>query len=277
MNQPVSYPALSEIFDAIASSYDAVYGPQANLVMSRLREENLALLRAVFPLGFRLLEIGCGTGDEALALSQSGCYVFATDISPKMVAVTRMKAEQAGLSHRISALSMPAAEVHKLQPTEPFDGAFSSFGGLNCEPDLEGLADSLARVLKPGASFVCSFMSRFSPLETIWFLVHGRPAEAFRRQKPGWQQANISGGEGETVKVPVRYLAVSELVKAFSPYFVPRKTISLGLLLPPPYLNDLYRRHLSFWNRLSPLEQRLRGIWPMKYFGDHVVLYLQKI
>ena len=278
MNQmEAPYSAISEAFDAIASGYDDTFGPKANQVMGWMREENLNLLRASFAPGFHLLEIGCGTGDEAIALARYGCRITATDISPAMVTITREKAEAAGLSEQISALSMPAAQLKKLEPTAKFDGAYASFGGLNCEPDLEGLAAVLASLLSPGAFFVCSFMPRFSAFETVWFLAHGRPAEAFRRRKAGWQEATINSQSSGSVKVPVRYLATGDLEKSFGSSFILRKAISLGLLLPPPYLDDLYRKHHRFWNRLTPWEHRLRGSWPWKHFGDHVVLKMQKL
>jgi SAM-dependent methyltransferase len=271
------YSAIAEAFDVIASNYDATYGPGANQVMAWMRAENLSLLQATFYPGFQLLEIGCGTGDEAIALAQHGCRVTATDISPAMVNITREKAESAGLSDRISAISLPAARLQELGPAKPFDGAYASFGSLNCEPDLAGLADALASLLSPGAFFICSFMPRFSLFETIWFMAHGRPAEAFRRRKPGWQQANIGTQGSGSVEVPVRYLSTGDLTERFSSSFELRQAISLGLVLPPPYLNELYRNYRRFWDRLVPLEHRLRGSWPWKQFGDHIVLKMQRI
>jgi len=271
------YSAIAEAFDVIASNYDATYGPGANQLMAWMRDENLSLLQATFPPGFHLLEIGCGTGDEAIALAQHGCRVTATDISPAMVNITREKAESAGLSDHISAMSLPAARLQELGSAKSFDGAYASFGSLNCEPDLEGLAAALASLLSPGAFFVCSIMPRFSLFETLWFLAHGRPVEAFRRRKPGWQQASITTQGSGSVEVPVRYLSTSDLTKRFGSSFVLQQAISLGLVLPPPYLDDIYRNNRRFWDRLVPLEYRLRDSWPWKHFGDHIVLKMQKI
>ena len=75
---------LAQAFDAIAPGYDAAYGPQANRVMAWMRAENLALLEAIFPVGAHLLEIGCGTGEEAIHLAGHGRTVLATDIARAM-------------------------------------------------------------------------------------------------------------------------------------------------------------------------------------------------
>ena len=79
---------LAQAFDVIAPGYDAAYGPQANRVMAWMRAENLALLEATFAVGAHLLEIGCGTGEEAIHLAGHGRTVLATDISPARVAIT---------------------------------------------------------------------------------------------------------------------------------------------------------------------------------------------
>jgi ubiquinone/menaquinone biosynthesis C-methylase UbiE len=120
-----------------------------NEVMSWLRLESLALLRETFPPGSRLLEIGCGTGEEAVALARDDRTVLATDISPKMAAQAYAKALSAGLTDRISALALPAGRIKALRISVPFDGAYASFGVLNCEADLPGLASGLARLLRP--------------------------------------------------------------------------------------------------------------------------------
>jgi cyclopropane fatty-acyl-phospholipid synthase-like methyltransferase len=60
--------------------------------MAWMRRENVTLLEDTFPRGSRLLEIGCGTGDEALYLARRGRIVLATDISPRMAAETLAKA-----------------------------------------------------------------------------------------------------------------------------------------------------------------------------------------
>ena len=70
-----------EIFDAAASSYDAVGNPY-----TRARRIEFVLASAKG----RCLEIGAGTGEIARALS-AGHDVTATDISPKMVEEIRRK------------------------------------------------------------------------------------------------------------------------------------------------------------------------------------------
>jgi SAM-dependent methyltransferase len=271
------YLETARSFDTIAPHYDAVYGPAGNAVMTWMRRESLALLEATFPAGSRLLEIGCGTGHEALALARAGRHVLATDISPGMAARTAARARTAGVADRVTALSLPAGGLAALRPSAPFDGAYASFGALNCEPQLGHVALAMKRLLRPGGAFVCSVMARWCPFEIAWFLLHGRPTAALRRLRRGWQPAPVAGGGSTEVSVSTRYLSIGDLARAFGAAFHVEATMALPLLLPPPYLDDLYRGRRSLFERLEPWERLLRDRWPFRLCGDHIVLVLRHV
>ncbi len=271
-----NYLDTAHAFDVVAGDYDAVYGPEANAVMTWMRGESLQLLRGTFPPASRLLEIGCGTGTEAVALAQAGRRVFATDVSLQMAARTWAKACTAGVTDRVTVLAAPAGGLAALRPRAPFDGAYASFGALNCESELENVARALARLVKPGGHFVCSVMVRWCPFEIAWFLLHGRPRAAFRRLRPGWQRAPVAALREAQVFVVTRYLSVQDLERAFSPHFAVQQTHSLPLLLPPPYLDTLFQRHRGLFARLERLERRLRQHWPCRLWGDHVVVVFRR-
>lgn len=270
------YRTTSHAFDNVASEYDAVYGPTGNAVMGWLRHESLALIKETFPTGSRLLEIGCGTGEEALHLAKEGRKVLATDISPRMASRTQAKAAAAGVGDNISVLALPAGQIGALRPKVPFDGAYASFGALNCEPDLSGLVSGLTHLLRTDARFVCSVMARWCLFEIAWFVLHGKPRIALRRLRRGWQTAPVTGGDDVRATVPVRYLSASDVARAFAPSFELVRAFSLPLLLPPPYLDDLFRRHRPLFNQLETWDRRLRERWPWRYTGDHLALVLGK-
>lgn len=263
-------------FDAVASHYDAAYGPQGNAVMTWMRGESLELLKATFPHGSSLLEIGCGTGEEAVALARAGRSVLATDISPKMAAIAQAKAQAAGLGDRVTALATSAGGVGSLQPTSPFDGAYASFGALNCEPHLERLGAALTRLIRPGGAFVCSVMGRYCPFEMAWFLLHGRLRLAFRRLDPSWQSASVAGPESVVAHVVTRYLTVKDLKRALSSTFAVEQTRSLPLLLPPPYLDGVFQKYRGLFDVLEPVERHLSRRWPWRLLGDHIALVLRR-
>jgi SAM-dependent methyltransferase len=272
-----THRSTSQAFDAVAADYDAVYGAEGNAVMTWMRQESLALLEAAFPPGSRLLEVGCGTGDEALYLARRGHAILATDISPAMAAETRAKARAVGLAAQVTALAVPAGGLAALRPPQPFDGAYASFGALNCEPDLGAVAANLARLLRPSGRFVCSVMARWCPFEVAWFLLHARPRAAVRRLRRGWQSMPVAGAAGNQITVAARYLSAGDVARVFRPAFTLERVVSLPLLLPPPYLDDVFRRHRRLFHSLERWERRLRERWPWRTMGDHVALVLRRI
>lgn len=252
-------------FDRLAANYDLHF--ERNPVMAWMRGESLALLEATFPPGSRLLELGCGTGTEAAQLLQSGLQVVATDVSGRMVQQARRRLQPLG--GRVHHLG--AAEAAELEG--PFDGAYSSFGALNCEPDLEAVAQGLAGLVRPGGWVVLGVMARRPVFEAAWHLARGRWADARRRWSPGWHEVHVSFG---APAVPVRYFTLTELLAAFRPVFRLRQALALPLLLPPPHLQAFFARHRTWFRRLEPLERRLRG-WPLlRELGDHLVVVLQR-
>ena len=113
----------------------------------QLRRETVEL--AALQPGSQVLEVGCGTGDVALAATRqvgaSGA-VYGIDPSPEMIAVAREKAARAGL-----ALNFQIGVIEALAfPDDSFDMVFSSLMMHHLPDELKrrGLAE-VARVLKP--------------------------------------------------------------------------------------------------------------------------------
>src|SRR5262245_17601225 len=87
--------AAAAAFDAESAVYDESFGrnPIGRLFRS-VFQERLAVL---FPPGTRVLDVGCGTGGDAVFLAARGVSVHALDPAAGMVTQTRAKAERAGL------------------------------------------------------------------------------------------------------------------------------------------------------------------------------------
>jgi len=88
----VNFGPVRAPFDAVAERYDAEFS--RTLLGGWLRERVWAELETAFPThaGARVLELGCGTGEDAIRLAQRGISVFATDVSAGMLRAAAAKA-----------------------------------------------------------------------------------------------------------------------------------------------------------------------------------------
>src|SRR5690606_11984021 len=143
------------------------------------------------PPGARLLELGGGTGEDAVFLAAHERRVLLTDGAPRMVAEAAARAQRAGLTGRIETRTLLLEEVEAFARERRraegarFDGAYSNFAALNCVPDLTPIARGLAMLLRPGASAVLVLFGPLPPGEILVQLVHGDVRAAFRRLSRG--------------------------------------------------------------------------------------------
>jgi ubiquinone/menaquinone biosynthesis C-methylase UbiE len=265
------YGQVAQAFDQASLNYDVLY--QENPVMAWMRRESLAALRTTFPPASHLLEIGCGTGDEALALSREGYRIVATDVSPGMVEAARAKAAAAD-AQEVTWHVLGTGRLDRLLAEygpASFDGAYASFGAFNCEPDLGQVSKALSRLLQPGSKLVCSVMNRWCLWEICWELLHLRPRRAFRRTRQGWRDAGLASPDG-SLQVPVLYYTPHELAHLVAPHFQVESYCSLPVLLPPPYLAHILERFPAWFHQLEGLERHLRGQFPFRTLGDHFLM-----
>lgn len=100
----------------------------------------------------RALELGCGTGTNAVALAQRGFEVTAVDCAASAIKIARTKAEVAGVQ-----VDWIVADVQKFgDGIAPFDFIFDR-GCYHCcrRVDLAGYQATLRNVTKPGTLMLC--------------------------------------------------------------------------------------------------------------------------
>jgi SAM-dependent methyltransferase len=258
----VSSTALAAPFDQVAASYDADF---SNRRLGRmLRQRVWAVLGNQFRSDMHILELGCGTGEDAVWLAQHGLRVVATDVSLGMLSVSTAKVRAANLNDRVELVRVDANEFSFDQQV---DGVFANFGVLNCVADLPTLALHLADNLPAGAPLVAVVMGPFCAWETLWYGLHGDVARAFRRTRRG---ALASVG---SASLPVWYPSIQTLRSAFEPDFAVRSCRGLGALLPPSYLAGLVDR----FPRLFTMAARLDGRMPFgPWWADHYVAVFER-
>jgi hypothetical protein len=112
-------------------------------------------------------------------------------------------------------------------------------------------------------------MGPFCPWEIGWYLLHGQPRVALRRFGRS-APARI----GDTT-IPVYYPSAGRLRRDFAPWFRHLQTLSLGLWLPPSYLEHLVKRWVGLFGRLNRFEQWTASF--TKGWGDHYIIVLERL
>ncbi len=265
------YAGVAMAFDSASEEYD--FTINQNYINRWIRRRSISeLLQMVTPTDL-LLEIGCGTGAEAIELSKSVSRIVATDISEKMMEHLRMKIKAKRLGGRITPLKCGAAEISKVLTVVERGKvrvAYSFNGALNCKPSIKDFAAGLSEVLQDDGYLVCSVRNTLCLPEAIAHaLVFQFDKVAPRKKQP--IMVSVGG-----MDIPSTYYAPSTFAKFFSPRFVVRKMIGLPAFLPPAYLSDYYlaiRRRIPFVERL---EWSLAGRFPWNRFGDQTLFVFQK-
>ncbi|HTB72024.1 MAG TPA: methyltransferase domain-containing protein [Polyangiaceae bacterium] len=267
-------PSTPTGFDAAADRYDD--DEAGNRVLAHMRGRALEHLSLAFAPGSRLIELGSGTGTEAARLVALGCRVALVDVSPRLLerASAKVRATRPdGLlgAHRLPARSV--GELARVYGAGSFDGAYSSFGPLNCEPLLEPVGRGLADLVRPGGAVVLSVINRWCPAEVGWFAAHGRWREAARRWGGPVQAAAYPGGPRD---VTTWYYSRREIERAFSPAFRLEHAEALPLLWPPPYLDFMVARLEPLLRAAGPLERAAAALPLLRDLGDHVLVRLRR-
>lgn len=256
-------------FDQVAFDYDRQFtDTQLARALRSIVWERLA--EHVRP-GMYVLDIGCGTGEDAIWLAERGARVVATDISHAMLEVARRKSERAGVADRIGTRILDAAAPAAVFSNGEFGMVVSNFGALNCVPDLRPMANALAAWLRPGGWLVVVLINRWCGWEIAWHAAHGQPRVAFRRLR-----RSVAARVGEAT-IPVWYPSVASIRRVLAPRFMLRHLTGLGAFLPPSYLEPVVARRPRLLDLLARLERAAATVFPFNRLADHVILEFQRI
>lgn len=267
--QATETPAFNagEAFGRLAASYDEDF---ENLPASRrLRELIWRIYLRHFKPGKSLLELNCGTGTDALALARNGIRVHATDVSCGMLEAFQRKLAGSQQREFVTTELLAFSQLSRLQG-RIFDGAYSNMGGLNCESDLGRVAADLHTLIKPGGTFIGTFLGDAALWEMLAFAVRGDVSRALRRRSTEGCMANIGGAMVRTY-----YYSPERVVEYFSPHFAKVTLVGLNIFTPPPTSQGAYRTLGKVMHALEWIDDAVMTRFPFNQIGDHFLIVLK--
>jgi ubiquinone/menaquinone biosynthesis C-methylase UbiE len=240
-------------FDKLADEYDSIWSETAIG-----RAQRSAVWRCIDPLftrGDLVLDLGCGTGVDALHLHSRGVSVYGIDESPGMVAIAKRRGVDAQLCaiERLDSLDLVV------------DGVISNFGALNCLPSLTSLSATLARIVRRGGYMALCLLNRFCLWEIAFHLLGAQPSRAFRRLK-----ARATSSIGVTVFYP----SYATIVSAFKDSFRLINSFGIGLFVPPSYIR---LRSPWFIAQLSKADRHVAHLPVLRSLADHRLYIFQRV
>jgi len=215
-----------------------------------------------------ILEINCGTGEDALWLASQNFKVTATDLSEKMIAVAKSKENSEKIIFR-------KADINELPsdfPDEKFDLIFSNFGGLNClsEIRLELFFRNASELLSENGRLIMVIMPKNTLWEQFYFLAKADFKNTFRRKK----HSAIANVDGE--KVITYYYNPKKINLLAADLFKTEQLRPVGFFVPPSYLEPFFKTKPRLISALSQLENRVKNHKSLAKYADHYFIALQK-
>jgi trans-aconitate methyltransferase len=253
-------------FDIHAQNYDAVF--THSIIGKAQRNRVYAYLEKEIDTTSQLsiLELNCGTGEDATYFHQQGHHVIATDISEEMIAVAKQKHQD---------IRFQSLDITTITPTtfdQKFDLIFSNFGGLNClsETQLRDFLATSQALLTDHGKIVMVIMPKNTLWERFYFLLKFQYKNAFRRNTKKAVHANVEG-----IQVPTWYYNPKDITAFAKAYTNPIHSKPIGIAIPPSYLEPYFKNKPRFMKLLITLESWFQSPFWAKY-ADHFLISFEK-
>ncbi len=271
MNRAAAVPIVeaSAVFDTIAESYDELFTRSS--VGRAQRGIVWRALESAFQRGNRVLELNCGTGEDALFLSRRGVSVVACDASARMIEVAQRRKDSEAPESSVQFQLLRTEDLGLMRSVQLFDGVLSNFSGLNCVQGLGSVAENLAALTKPGAPVLICLSTRFCLWEILWFALRASPRKALRRL---WGTSTARVAEQS---VRVWYPTIRSVRRSFAPWFRLTSIRAVGLTVPPSYVRSRTITHPKIIAQLEKIDRALGRLPIFRGIGDHVFLSFERL
>lgn len=211
-----------------------------------------------------VLEVNCGTGEDAHRWDFRGKAVIGTDISPEMIRVAESKFPE---------LHFRVLDVNQLCSYDyTFDTLFSNFGGLNClSPEqLQKFFVNAYDELDKNGHLVLVLMGKKCSWERFYFFFKAKWKKAGRRNTTACVDVNVDGSDVKTW-----YFSPKEVKEMSAQHFEVVKTKPIGLFIPPSYLAPKFEKRKRTFSFLKFMD-RVFTHAAFSNNSDHFLIILKR-
>ena len=255
----VAQGAVQDAYDRLADVYDEVFCKRT--LGEAMRADVWQIADHAFGSARRLLDLGAGTGEDAIHFARRGIHVTAVDNASRMIDRLRAKAIACGVSSQIDSV---VAEMNRYIPAGGnFDSLISNFSAINCVDELKWLRETAERGLIPGSRLVLTGMGAFYPLETVVFIMKGQLRRAFLRFKDPCE------GTIEGIHVRMYHHSPRAIGRVLGPHFKLERLVGLRAWLPVASLEHLQR--LPIFRLMTPIDRAWCSWRVTSTCADHFV------
>jgi len=259
------------MFDHVATTYDQSF--THSQIGKLQRASVMEYIDGILPTdkSLRILELNCGTGEDAIHFANKGHHVTATDLSEDMVMVANQKVAENGLGNLVEIFAMDMRNISKVNLKGGFDLVFSNFGGLNClnVQELKNLSNDLSPLMNSGGRLVAVVMPKSCLWENFYFTAKLEWGKVFRRNTNKMLPVNVG-----THDIPTWYFSPSGIEHILGANFEKIAQKPIGFTVPPSYMEPFFAKRKKTLKMLGNMEHSLNRIPGLASFSDHFLIDL---
>ncbi|WP_299887487.1 bifunctional 2-polyprenyl-6-hydroxyphenol methylase/3-demethylubiquinol 3-O-methyltransferase UbiG [uncultured Lacinutrix sp.] len=255
-------------FDIASSQYDTIFtfSNIGKAQRNRVYKHITPLLKQKKKLS--ILELNCGTGEDAIQFGNLGHNVIATDISKGMIEIANNKPHPKNVSFSTLDINL----ISKASFSNKFDIIFSNFGGLNClsKEQLNTFLKESINLLNTNGKLILVIMPKNCLWERLYFSLKGNLKKAKRRNTTKSVIANVDG-----VGIETWYYNAEDIVSLTNGLYTLKTVKPIGLAIPPSYLENSILAKKPLLSIFKGIDALFTGAFWAKY-ADHFLIELTK-
>jgi len=257
-------------FDILAQEYDQTFTQSA--IGKIQRNQVWSYLDKILPelTGREILELTCGTGEDAIQFAQRGFNVLATDSSKQMLQVAENKIRRHSLASTIRTQLIDLETLNEINFDQKFDLIFSNFGGLNCiSPEkFKSILSNMQALLNKNGRIVIVLINEFCLWETVYYSLKFDLQKAFRRINSKPATVNFNG---------MRFSIWYHFSNIYNnhPHTKKIQSKAIAVFTPPSYLEFFFNRHKGFLKLLEQIDNYATRFSWSNHLSDHILLEFQ--